>query len=1052
MDNYVVYHLHSDYSILDSTTKADEYINKAKELGMKSLGFSEHGNIYNWIKKKQKCDKEGIKYMHGVEVYLTESLDEKIRDNYHTILYAKNYEGVKEINKLISLSNQLDHFYYKPRISFDEFLNLSDNIITISACLASPLNKIDTRIKNLISEISKIQEDFFENMNENIRFIDDIDIEIKNETIAYDEKIKRLEDYKKKLINKYDFLEIQPHYKSEDQKIYNLYLYDLSKKYNKKLIMGTDTHEINSYKQECRSILKKAKKILYDNEDDFNLTFRTYNKLIEECEMQDCFDIKVYKEAIENTNLLADMIEDFELDYSFKYPNLYKDDERQYIKIINNKLDYKLKNNIISLCDLDEYKKRLNEEFKAFKKQGMFSYMLFMSELNTWCWENDIPVGYGRGSCTGSVSAYVLDITDVDPIKWNTIFSRFVNEERISLADIDCDYSPQDREKVYEYITNRFGKLNTSYIITFNSISEKGTISEITRALGYDFKTSMLIKDEFEENESLCRSNYPEVFKYYDGLIGSYVSVGIHPCGYISSPNTLNDNIGLYFDKENSVSQCDMKAIDSLNYVKFDILGLKNIGIIKETYRLLGLDYKKSHQINWNDEDVWEDIITSPAGIFQFESSYAFSLLEKFKPRQIDDISLINASLRPSGESYRDKILKREFHNNPTEEIDVLLKNNYGYLVYQEDQIRFMQEICGLSGGEADTVRRAIGKKDLSLLEKMLPKVKNGYIKNSKKDKKIAEKEVEEFLKVLQDSASYAFGFNHSTSYSMLGYTCAYLRYYHPLEFTAAFLNMAQNEDDLSMGQDLAKLKNIKINPITFGKSSSSFDIKDNEIYKGMSSVKYINDKIPNELNELYKLNLSFPELLIQLKNNTSVNTRQLDTLIKINYFNQYGEIGKLLKFTDIFNSLSKKTYKESKIDKFMESYISKHSDFSVNKKTKEKTYKNLDKLAILNDIWNDLEVIDISDLDRIKYRIDYLGYVEDIPKNLSIAKVEMVSSKYKSANLKSLRNNESRWFKFNKDEVSLPSKGDLIVIYDMYKKQGWKGRVDWYVKKYTKL
>lgn len=752
--NYVVYHLHSDFSLLDSTTRFSEYIKKAKELGMKAIGFSEHGNIYNWIKKKQICDKNNLKYMHGVEMYLTETIETKIRDNYHTILYARNMKGVLELNRLISLSNDKKHFYYKPRISFDEFLNISDNIISISSCLASPLNKIDGRIKKIEDETSKMQEDML--LNNEGRFLDEIDVEIESNTIEAVKRIELLNKYKKSLIEKYDFLEIQPHYKSEEQKIYNLQIYELSKKYNKKIIIGTDTHELNSYKQECRSILKKAKKMSFDNEDDFNLTFRSYEELLVECNLQGCFDESVYLEAIQNTNVLASMVEDFELDYSFKYPKLYKNEELEYLKTLNKKLEEKLKNDVIDKNKIDKYKKRLNEEYNAFKKQGMFSYMLFMSELNTWCWKNDIPVGYGRGSCTGSLSAYILDITDVDPIVWNTIFSRFVNEDRISLADIDCDYAPSDREKVYEYITKRFGENNTSYIVTFNSISEKGTIGEITRALGYDFQKSIDIRKEFDECKDSCKKKYPEVFKYYDGLIGSYISVGIHPCGYISSPKTLNDNIGLYYDGEKSISQCDMKAVDSLNYVKFDILGLKNIGIIKETYELLGSDYKMSHQINWNDENVWRDMVSLPAGIFQFESAYAFSLLEKFKPKKIDDVSLINASLRPSGESYRDKILKREFHHNATKEIDNLLKNNYGYLVYQEDQIRFMQEICGMSGGRADLVRRAIGKKDDDLLKEMLPEVKDGYIKNSNKPKNVAELEVEEFLRVLSDSSDYA--------------------------------------------------------------------------------------------------------------------------------------------------------------------------------------------------------------------------------------------------------------------------------------------------------
>jgi len=1000
MNNYTVYHLHTDYSLLDSTTRYTDYIDRAKELGMSAIGFTEHGNIYNWIKKKQYCEKNDIKYMHGVEVYLTEKLEPKIRDNYHTILYAKNYEGVKEINTLVSLSNQKDHFYYKPRITFDEFLNTSNNIISTSACLASPLNKLDEN-----------------------------------------------SEYYSRLCEKYDYFEIQPHYNNQDQKDYNEYLYGLSFQYDKPLIMGTDTHEINKYKEECRKLLKKAKNMGYDNEDEFDLSFKTYEGLIKMCNTQDCFDMDTYKDAIENTNILADSIEDFKLDYSFKYPKLYKDEESMYIDEINKWLQDKIDKEVIDKNRINEYKKQLNEEFVAFKEQGMFSYMLFMAELANWCWDNNIPIGYGRGSVVGSLSAYILNITDVDSIKNNTIFSRFVNKRRISLADVDLDFAPSDRERVYDYIYNRFGKNNSSYIVTFNSIASKGVIGEITRALKYNFEDSMKIKKEFEEDEELTRKKYEQVFYYYDGLINTYVSVGLHPCGILASLDTLNDNIGYYYNKDGDpVSQCDMKSVDSLNYVKFDILGLKNIAIIKDAYKLIGVEYKKSYEIDWEDKDVWRDIISSPAGIFQMESPYAFSLLKKFKPQKIDDISLINASLRPSGESYRDEILERKFHYNPTKEIDELLKNNYGRLLYQEDSIRFLQEICGFSGEDADTVRRAIGKKDEKLLAEMLPKVKEGYINNSNNDRDVATKEVEEFLQVLSDSSDYQFGYNHSTAYSMIGYTCAYLRYHNPVEFTTAFFNNAQNEDDIRMGVELAKIKNIKINQIVFGVSESGYSFSDGEIYKGMESVKFINAKIPTELNQLSEES-HFPTLLELIKTSTSVNSRQLDTLIKINYFEKYGNINRLLKYVEWIDKLKKKTYNKEKTSEEILDIIKDYADETP------KMYRNLDKASIFNNIWESLnDIEDISIKEKMEYDIKYLGYIREIPDNIVIAKVSMVSSKYRSGSLTSLRNGESKWFKFKKDECVMPSKDDIIIIDNMYKKRGYKGREDIYCKSFTKI
>ena len=414
-NNYSVYHLHSDRSLLDSCTNYKDYINKASELGMKAIGFSEHGNIYNWIEKKIYCDEKGIKYLHGCEIYLTKTHEEKVRDNYHTILIAKNSEGFKELNTLIDLSTKEDHMYYKNRISYDEFLSISDNIIKISACLASPLNK---------------------------------------------EKDKEWFD---KLAKKYDYYEIQYHNDRDgDQIKYNQMLYELSKENNIPLIVGTDTHNLNKYKSECRKILKKRKKMTYDNEDDFDLTFKSYDEVIEMFNIQNSLPMDVVLEALENTNIMADSCEEIVLDTSIKYPQLSENDDELFTQKIYEKLKYKIENNIIEKDKV--YLERLNEEIAVFKKLNMCSFMLFMSELVTWCLDNGIPVGPCRGSVGGSLVAYILDIIDVNPIKWKTVFSRFANEDRLEVGDIDLDFSPSQRSLVYEYIMNRFG-LEELYLI-----------------------------------------------------------------------------------------------------------------------------------------------------------------------------------------------------------------------------------------------------------------------------------------------------------------------------------------------------------------------------------------------------------------------------------------------------------------------------------------------------------------------------------------------------------------------------------------------------------
>lgn len=510
-----------------------------------------------------------------MEIYLTEQLEPKVRDNYHTILIAKNYKGFQEINKLIDLSTRPDHFYYKPRISFEEFLNISDNVIKISACLASPLNKIRT-------DENIVQTNYF------------------------------------RLMTAYDYYEIQPHVNSQEQKDYNMWLSELSKAYGIPLIAGTDTHSINQYKAECRAILKAAKRISYENEDNFDLTYKTYDELVDMFKKQNVLPEREYLQAIENTNVMADSVEEFTLDTSFKYPKLYgDDDEKVLIQRIKDKYKEKVSKGIIK--DSQEYHDRINEELRVFKKVGMTGFMLFMSELVCWCWDNDIPIGFCRGSVGGSEVAYITDIIDVDPVIWHTVFSRFCNEDRKEIGDIDIDVSPSQRHLVYEYIINRFSEDKTAYILAIGTISDKGTIDEIGRALNKPLSEVQKIKNEYEENPDKARKDYPDLFYYFDGLLNTAISQSMHPAGIIASPVTLPDNYGTFWSDGKRILSVNMEEVHTVSLVKYDILGLKNLEVCKDTCKFAGIPYPKSHEICWDDEKVWNDIITSPVGIFQFE-------------------------------------------------------------------------------------------------------------------------------------------------------------------------------------------------------------------------------------------------------------------------------------------------------------------------------------------------------------------------------------------------------------------------------------------------
>ena len=954
MSHYFCYHKHTDYSLLDSCTSFQDYIDYEVSIGHTATAFTEHGKPSGWVKKKLYCDSKGIKYIHGVECYLTETLENKVRDNYHTVLLAKNFEGIMEINKLISRSTQADHFYYVNRVTFDEFFNLSDNVIKISACLASPLNKFDK------------QNPLYE-----------------------------------KLAKAYDYYEIQYHDCTE-QKEYNKYLWQLSNKYGKKLIAATDTHSVNQYKAECRKMLLIYKGKSYGTEDDFDLSYKTYEELVAAFKKQGILPEDIFLEAIEETNRLADSIEDFSLDIKPKYPILYgtvEEDNRRFEECVQSTFNSKMKDNCILSTNYNKYIAAIKEEMRVFQKLDMCGFMLSMSELITWCKENNFPIGVGRGSVCGSVIAYLTNVTDVDPVIWGTVFSRFANEDRQELGDIDIDVIAEDRPKIFEYIIGRFGKEKTARVPSYGTLADKAAIDGICNALSqlwrkehnsgdnpYDLNRAKQIKKEYASDPEKAKRKYPDVFYYFEGLLGTKISQSVHPAGMVISPITLADHYGTFLKDNEICLMIDMDECHDVGLVKYDFLILKTLGVISDTCKLIGTPYPKSHEIDWNDQDVWSDMTKNPATIFQMESEFASKSLREFKPKSIFDMSLVTASIRPSGASYRESLMKRKVHKNPSEMIDKLLEKDYGYLVYQESIIAFLQQICGLTGSEADTVRRGIAKKKMDILEKWLPKILDGYCNKSDKPREIAENEAKDYLKVIEDASSYMFGLNHSIAYCMIGYYCAYFRYYHPLEYVTAYLNNAANEDDIVNGTELAKEYKITITPPRFGQSAAKYmpHKETNTISKGIETVKYLNAAVSDELYEMSKKGYSnFYDILCDLQE-TSLNSRQLQVLVKIGYFAEFGNMRELLKIIDMFDYFKGgaiSSIKSEDVDKAWWGEIAKKYSSNIGKKGNIlKTYKVQDGEAILREVCQSIMSMGLHDLDdklKMAAQKEYLGYVD---------------------------------------------------------------------------
>lgn len=895
-------HLHSELSNgvtnIDSVTKYDEYIKRAKELGMKAMAFTEHGNVFSWKNKKQHIEDAGMKYIHGIEAYVTESLNEKVRDNYHCVLLAKNYEGFLEINKLSSKSfNRNDgHYYYSPRITYDELENTSNNVIISTACLGGILSKGTDEIKD--------------------RFISFLSH------------------------NKHRcFLEIQ-HHAVADQIKYNQYLYELSKTIHVPLIAGTDTHALNKDHLEGRSILQKSKKVLFAGEEEWDLSFKTYDELIAAYEKQNSLPMDIVEQAIENTNVLADMVEEYTIDTSYKYPHLWEDP----LGTFKGKIQQGIKRRgIENYPNYQEYLGRIEYEMKAYIHNGAIDFMLLMEDIISWCNTHNIKVGYGRGSVNGSVIAWLLGITEMDSIKHGLNFDRFMNVERVSLSDVDTDFPPSRIEEVKQYIFSKHG-LYCSDIITFNTIADKGAIRDVGRALGVPLSDVSLICNSVDRDEDYkkAREKYKELFRYVDIVKGTVVSIGSHPCGLVVSPIPLDDSIGLCTTSTSQypISQIYMKEIDSLNYVKLDLLKLDTIEIINNTCELAGIERLTPDNVDITDVKVWNAIRDDTTQVFQWESAtgqaYIKKLLsdeniKKFQSvnKNVDRMTLLsigNSAIRPAGASYRDDLASGVIRKTGSKPIDDFLSNTFGYLVFQEQIISFLHQYCGFTMGEADIVRRGFAKKTGT--DQYIPVIKNGgylsdksqhhingFIETMKEKYGIAEEKSEQdivaFIQVIEDASSYLFSLNHSQPYSYEGYVSGYLRTYYPLEFLTTALNV--NKDKEEKTKDLtAYAKKIGITfkspKFRYSKAGYFLDKETNSIYKGIGSIKYIDATASDELFNMSDMEFKdFVDVLYYLKLHTSIDTRQIDILIKIDFFEEFGDINTLLYITEKFNVLFKK-------------------------------------------------------------------------------------------------------------------------------------------------
>ena len=540
---------------------------------------------------------------------------------------------------------------------------------------------------------------------------------------------------------------------------------------------------------------------------------------------------------------------------------------------------------------------RIKEELKTYKHNKAIDFLLLDEDIKSYARQNNRLPGYSRGSVSGSLVAYIIGLTDMDSIKHKLNFQRFMNVERVSLADIDTDWDKDDRKFIKEYIYNKEG-LYCADIITFNTVALKGSIRDVGRALEIPLSEINEICDNIENKEEEYRALYPQLFEYVDIINGTIVSVGTHPCGLVCSPEPLDENMGLM-----SLSTCDypvtmlnMKEIDSQNYVKLDLLALDNITLINKTCELLGIKRLNPNNVP-DDEKVWKSIRDNTLGIFQWEgtgenyikdlfSDETIANVKKYNPnfKYIDLFSVGNGAIRPAGASYREQLSKGIFKDNGHKALNEFLSPTLGYLVYQEQIIEFLNKFCGFSMGEADIVRRGFAKKTGT--EQYIPKIKEGFTKTMKDEYGLSEEEsnkiIVDFLKVIYDASSYLFSLNHSQAYSYIGYICGYLRYYYPLEFLTTMFNIYEGDIDKTKKiVDYAEKLNIKLkNPkFRYSKGEYFMDKETNSIYKGLSSIKFISKNAGEILYNLKDNQYdSFIDLLIDIGN--KINSKNINILI----------------------------------------------------------------------------------------------------------------------------------------------------------------------------
>lgn len=887
MSEFVHLHIHSEFSLLDGANRIKDLPVRAKELGMKAIAITDHGVMYGAIDFYKACKKEGIKPIIGCEVYVAprsrHDKEPNIDNRYnHLILLAKNNQGYKNLSKLVSIGFT-EGYYYKPRIDLEVLEKYSEGLICLSACLAGSVNQALLNGQN--------------------------------------EKAEEIALWHKKVFGEDYYIEIQNNGLKE-QVLANQKLVQLARKLDIPLVATNDAHYLkkeDAYNHEILLCIQTGKRMSDEDRMKFE-TDELYVKSPEE--MSEYFS--AFPDAIENTVKIADKCNvEFEFGHTI-LPNYDVPPE------FPTHYDFLKK-----LCD-DGIKKRYGEnpseeiikraeyELGVIKNMGYVDYYLIVWDFIHYAKSHNIPVGPGRGSGAGSILAYAIEITDIDPMKYGLLFERFLNPERISMPDFDVDFCYEHRQDVIDYVAEKYGHDHVSQIITFGTMSAKMVIRDVARVLDFPYaeadKLAKMIPNELHITIQKALDQNKELKNLYDndeqihkileiamGLEGMPRQASTHACGVVITKDPVDTYVPLYVRDNQISTQYIMTTLEELGLLKMDFLGLRTLTVIQDTIDLVkkgkGIDVEFDKDMS--DPKVyklWQE--GKSTGIFQFESQGMTNFMKELKPDCLEDIIAGVSLYRPGPMDQIPRYIRGKQnpgHNEYTHpRLEPILNVTYGCMVYQEQVMQIVRDLAGYSLGRADLVRRAMGKKKLDVMAKEREVFINGQVDEEGNvlvpgcvRNGIDEKSADKIFDEMAEFAKYAFNKSHAACYAVVAYRTAYLKAYYPAEFMASMLNsFLGNLDKVPDYIDECKRLGIEILKPDINKSYSKFTVEDGKIRFGLGSIKNVGLQPVENIIKERKQNGEFTSFtdFCERMAGEAVNKKCIESLIKAGTFAKFPE------------------------------------------------------------------------------------------------------------------------------------------------------------------